>query len=367
MRLPADHRPYTDKYFLRSKEVLEHDERNPRIKAQVFIRKGHAKIYGLSDAMDILTTYGDHDTLRVYALKEGDTFAPCECVMEIHGRARNLIELETMCLGIISARTTIENDHKDINLTDVRRNMGRIVDLVRGRPVSYFGARHWSWDRDAEISRECYNAGAANCSTDIGAMEMGGQQGIGTIPHALQAVYHQLFGIDKAVVESMVAFDNAISEEIPRIALIDYANREIEDSINVAGVLQDLGNKRLDAIRIDTCGENVIQGAMHMLDESFWFGNGVCINGVHNIRKALDYSGFDYVKIILSSGFGNPEKVKAFVDAEKILKTRLFDGLGVGGVFYSRMATMDIVSVDGVPTSKVGRTRKPTDRLMRVI
>jgi len=88
---------------------------------------------------------------------------------------------------------------------------------------------------------------------------------------------------------------------------------------------------------------------------------------VHNIRKALDYSGFDYVKIMLSSGFGNPAKVNEFVRAEKILKTRLFDGLGVGGVFPSRMATMDIVSINHKPISKVGRENRASNRLKRVI
>lgn len=366
MSLPKDYKQYTDKYFLRAREVLMKDEKNPTATAQVFIRKGDAKIYGLAEAIDFITKNVQHGSLKIHALQDGDHFDPCEPLMTINGYARAFIEFETVILGIISARTTLENDKQDIDLKQIEENMSKIVKLAGDRPVSYFGARHWSWERDAEIAKACFNAGAANCSTDAGAATVG-QKGMGTIPHALQAVYHGMFGMERAVAESTMAFDQTMPEEVPRVALVDYANREIQDSIHTAGVLEDFGTKRLDGIRIDTCGENVIQSGMHMTDKSFWFGRGVTISGVHNVRKALDYSGFDYVKIMLSSGFGNPEKVKAFIDAEKLLKTRLFDGLGVGGVFYSRMATMDVVGVSGKKISKMGRKANPVNRLGRIV
>ena len=41
--------------------------------------------------------------------------------------------------------------------------------------------------------------------------------------------------------------------------------------------------------------------------------------------------------------------------------------LGVGGVFESRMATMDIIQVDGKDIHKVGRMPKDTSRLVKVI
>lgn len=367
MSLPVKHEPYIDKYFLRSKEILRKEGINPVITAQVFIRKGDVKVYGIREALDILERYGHHGNLSVHALPEGEHFDSCEPLMIIKGNVQEIIDLETMYLGVISAETTLRNDNKDIDLRQIRENMSKVVEIAGDRPVSYFGARHWRYDRDGDIAEACYNGGAVNCSTDEGGMRMGGQQGIGTIPHALEAIYHDRYGIHNAVTEATISFDAHMDDDIPRVALIDYANREIQDTIKTASVLEDLGNKKLDAIRIDTCGENVIQSAMHIHDKSYWFGKGVSISGVHNIRKALDYEGFDYVKIMLSSGFGNPEKVKEFVDAEKILKTRLFDGLGVGGVFYSRMATMDIVAVGSKPISKVGRSHNKSKRLKRFI
>jgi len=36
--LPEDHKPFTDKYFLRSRKILKRDGLNPRAKYQVFIQ-----------------------------------------------------------------------------------------------------------------------------------------------------------------------------------------------------------------------------------------------------------------------------------------------------------------------------------------
>jgi len=348
--LPADHRPFIDKYFLRAKEILEKDNLNPIVKAQVFIRRGAVNVYGLREAIDIIKKYSDCNTLEIHALKDGDKFDGGECLMTIKAPIQSIIDLETMYLGVLSAETTLRNGERDINLNSIKENMSKIVELAEGRPVSYFGARHWRYDRDAEISKACFEAGAENCSTDAGAAGIG-QEGIGTIPHALEAIYHWRNGLENAVFVATHAFEENIDESVPRIALVDYANMEILDSLSVAPFV--------NAIRIDTCGENKMQGEMQT--------RGVTIGGVYAIRKVLNDSGYGNVDIILSSGFGDPNKVKAFTDAEKMLGIRLFDGLGVGGVFVSRAATMDIIEVEGQEIHKVGRLPKDTSRLKRII
>jgi nicotinate phosphoribosyltransferase len=107
-------------------------------------------------------------------------------------------------------------------------------------------------------------------------------------------------------------------------------------------------------------------------DEKYWFGTGVSVTGVYAVRKALNENGFDKIQIMLSSGFGDVQKVEAFVRAEKLIGVKLFDSLGVGGVYDSRDSTMDIVAVGKtidsmVPTSKVGRAYKPNSRLKRIV
>jgi len=380
--LPKDHRPYIDKYFLRAKTILEKDGLNPIVKAQVFIRKGDCKVYGLNEAIAILNKYNPNPkNMTICSLQEGDSFIGGEVLMTIKAPIQDIIDLETMYLGVLSAETTLKNGGKDIDIFKINQNMLKITTLVGDRPVSYFGARHWRYDRDRDIASACCLGGSKNCSTDEGAKGFGQKEGIGTIPHALETIYHWTFGLNKAVEEAAAVFEIYIDEKkeakmtlanlhikekIPVIALVDYANREILDSLAVAPIV--------DGIRIDTCGENYMQGVYPIMGYyspnykylSYWFSKGVSVYGVYLVRKLLNDNGFEKVKIILSSGFGNPEKVKAFLDAEILFGMKLFDGLGVGGVYESRMATMDIIEVEGKEIHKVGRLPKDDSRLKEV-
>jgi len=218
-------------------------------------------------------------------------------------------------------------------------------------------------------------------------------EGMGTIPHALENVMAWKYGKENAVYEATKAFDRVISKEVPRIALVDYNNREVSDSLTCCRKL----GESLFAVRVDTPGENVMQrgegeklgyysdGKFRTIvyDEKveipinqtkYWFGTGVTVSGVYRLRKMMDESGFEKTKIILSSGFGKEEKVRAFVEAEEMLGTRLFDGLLVGDVFGQpdiRFATMDIVEVGEdeqhlIPVSKVGRKLRKNENLDKV-
>lgn len=358
--LPKDHRPYTDKYFLRSNQVLKGEGLNPFVTAQTFLRS-EGKIYGLNEAIAILNKYSAilENGGKVFSLKERAQYHSGETVLLIQGRIQDIVELETMMLSVISAETTMKNDKIDIDIKKVTDNMAEIVSLVSKRPVFYFGARHWRFDLDPLISQAAFAAGAIDCSTDIGALAAN-KKGVGTIPHSLQNIFAWKYGEHKAVLESLLAFDRHIEEEVPRIALVDYYNREIADSVSVIEALQ----KRLFGIRIDTCGENLMQGAIfggHNYPNDFWGQRGVSISGVMGLISHLEIRASYRPKIILSSGFANPKKVQAFIEAEKIHNIKLFDGLGVGAIFPGRFATMDIVEVGEdlehmQRISKVGRS-----------
>lgn len=361
--LPEDHKPYIDKYFLRSKEILKKDRLNPEVTLQVFMRNGNCKVHGINEALAILDKYAKK--VKVWSLKEGSRIAPCETVMLIQAPVQRIIDLETMYLGVISAETTIKNDWKDIDLRVVEDNMREVVEVAKPRPVMYFGARHWRWDRDAEISKACFKGGASDCSTDIGAGTVG-KRGVGTIPHALEAVYHWKYGMKEAVWRSIEAFDNHMDKKIPRVALVDYANREVLDSLWCSHIiLRERGLKSF-AIRIDTCGENFMQGVAPGIN-SHYMQKGVSVYGVYLVRRMLYEAGYNNTKIVLSSGFADSDKIKLFIEAEKRYGVKLFNSLGVGQVFYSRTATGDIVKVEGREIHKVGRPYRENKRLRRVM
>lgn len=368
-KLPNHHEPYTDVYFVRSKKILQAENLNPFVRTQIFIRQGPGKIYGIDEAFTIIDAYSDlvKNGGKVFALKNNDIYNPSETVMALEGRIQDIITLETILLGVLSAETTKGNDHIDINLKDVTHRVKQIVKTVDRRPILYFGARHWRFDQDAAISKAAFTGGAYGASTDIGAASVG-QKGIGTIPHSLQCIFAWKYGHDKAVIKSIEAFDRWINPSIPRIALVDFANKEIDDALECAFALGD----RLYGVRVDTCGENTMQGVRaNSSDLQYWSGTGVSICGVYALRHALNKAGFRNIKIVLSSGFAQLNRIRSFVRAEKKLGLQLFDTLGVGEVFPVRGATMDIVGVGEdlehlKPMAKVGRKYKPNKRMKQV-
>jgi len=389
LQLPESARPFADKYFLNTEEILKGEKLNPWVRAQVMIRKGPGIVGGLEEARAIIEKYSplfEHGG-SISSLEDGEVFGKGESLMTIEGPIQDIVALETMYLGVISAETTLRTDNvTTIDVEAVQRKMNSVVEAADGRPVIYFGARHWRYNEDKAISAAAFDAGARGCSTDAGAASAG-LIGIGTIPHVLENILAWKVGHARAVVEATVAFDRQMDPKIPRIALIDYNNREIDDSVDTARALQG----RLYGVRVDTCGENIAQGALRgphgpeadawratgtpLLEvdhpsAKYWYGNGVTVTGVYALRKALDEAGFKDVKIVLSSGFADTAKVRAFVEAEKLLGIRLFDSLGVGGVYDSRAAKMDIVQVGEtaetmIPISKVGRSERPSTRLQR--
>jgi len=386
-RLPADYRPFTDQYFLNTGAILQREQLNPWVKAQVVIRKGPGIVGGLAEAVKILKTYSElasHGGI-VKALQDGANYESGDAVMTIEGLIQDFVELETMYLGVISAESTRFSDGTDrIDPIEAERRMRAVHQAAEGRPIIYMGARHWSFRQDAEISAAAFRGGASSCSTQIGADSIG-TNAVGTIPHVLENIMAWRYSRNCAVEEATKAFDRCMEPTFKRIALIDYNNREIDDALATARAL----NGALYGVRVDTCGENIAQGAalspfstaalelknrgfeipsLEDRDAKYWYGNGVTITGVYALRSALDQAGFNNVKIVLSSSFGDPEKVAAFLRAERLLKTVLVDSFGVGGVFDSRAAKMDIVAVgdsalDLRAISKAGRIERVNPEL----
>ncbi|WNY23048.1 hypothetical protein MmiHf6_03450 [Methanimicrococcus hongohii] len=390
-----DFEKYTDKYFLRAYVILQKDDLNPFVRAQIFVRKGPGIISGMADAVSFIRANSDLEKNggRIYALSDGNSYEPLETILILEAPVLDIIRLETVYLGMISSSLAIYNDNQKLDLNSVEKRMRSIVNAAGNRPVTYFGARHWHYKDDAAISKAAIDGGAVGASTDAGAAYIH-KEGSGTIPHALENIYAWKDGKENAVKNATIAFDKYMSKDVVRVALIDYNNKEIDDMLQTVSAVPAVA-----AIRIDTCGENVGQGALSMKDldgktqaeidallhdffgkpvqipkgdEKYWFGNGASVTSVYAVRKALNENGFENIQIMLSGGFGDVRKVEAFVKAEKMIGMKLFDSLGVGGIYDSRDSTMDIVAVGEtidsmVPTAKVGRVYKPNPRLKRII
>jgi nicotinate phosphoribosyltransferase len=328
---------YSDKYFVRAREILLADHYRPRVTMQVF-GKTEAFLGGVDEAIAILKLCAiEWPELEVHALHEGDEIEPGETVLLIEGPYDAFAHLETLYLGVLARRTRVGT------------NTRRVVEAAAPKEIMFFPARHDHWLVQTGDGYAAHVAGAIGVSTDAQA-SWWGSQGVGTVPHALIAAY----GGDTVLATRK--FAEQIGPEVRLISLVDFENDCVRTSVEVARALGD----RLYGVRLDT--------SEMLVDRSLWnqMGTfkptGVNPQLVWNVRRGLDQAGFPGVKIVVSGGF-TVEKIRDF-ERERVP----VDGYGVGSsLFQGRFDfTADVVLVDGRPCAKVGREYRPNSRLERV-
>ena len=406
----------SDIYFSRTKLILELDRRRDRVTMQVFQKHPSAVIVGTDHTLAILRTgtgrYRDrqasdalfaryldaerrayahwaglpatggwdtyaalarevfdlsyelallwepqwHD-LRVRSLYDGEIATPGEPVMLIEGEYGAFAHLETLYLGALTEGTRVATNTRDV------------AAAANGKPVIMFGARHQAHEAQAGAGYAAYVGGATGVSTDEQG-EWWGSTGLGTVPHALIAVY----GGDTTL--ATVKFDEYINRpggafghltaagtaegHVNVTSLVDFQNDVVNTSLGVAHAL----GQRLWGVRVDT-SESLID--VSILDEIEAKGSvasaevhGVTPRLVRILRDALDAAGYGHVRIVASGGF----------DREKIARFEALgvpvDVYGVGSALVHGTGfdhTADIVMVDGRPVAKVGRELRESARL----
>lgn len=300
------------------------------------------ELFAVSQELDSLWETKFFD-LTVRSLYDGELADERETVMSIEGDYSTFAHLETLYLGALTDGTMVAT------------NTRAVVDAANGKTVMMFGARHQGHELQASSGYAAFIGGAKGVSTDEQA-EWWGSRGIGTIPHALIAVY----GGDTVL--ATVKFSEVIDSSVNITSLVDFDNDCVNTSLAVAQALSG----RLWGVRLDT--------ADNMVDRSIFegvMGRGEAANGritgvtpelVWNVRRGLDAVGYKEVRIIASSGF-TAERIREFeqlgvpVDAYGV-GSALFDGHG-GQFDY----TSDIVRVNGKPLAKKGRSYRPNERL----
>ncbi len=326
---------YTDAYFLRTEEILNSANHHPRVLMQVFQRE-HSILCGIDESIAILKTCSKKP-VKIMALHDGDAIAPWETVMTIEGDLADFTYLETLYLGVLARQTKIA--------TNVRAT----INAAQGKKVLFFGARYDHYTMQKTDGYAIYIGGDLGVSTDANGYASG-RKGLGTIPHALIAT----FGGD--TVAATMAFDEYISPNINRVALVDFDNDCVNTTLAIARKL----GKKLFAVRLDTSNSLVDKSVVPLM--STFPPTGVCRELVLNVRQALDREGFPHVKIMVSGGF-NPKKIAEFESQHVPV-----DIYAVGSSFYDGNInfTADIVLVDGKACAKVGRTHLPNPRLQPV-
>jgi len=329
---------YTDRYFQRTREVLEKDNRDPIVLLQVSA-KSAGYLSGIDESIALLKLcVDDWSALSVQALYEGDRFEPWDTVLTIEGPYAHFAHLETLFLGALTRRSRI--------CTNTRS----AVEAARPKPVLFFGARHDHWAAQPGDGFAAFVGGAHAVSTEAQGSFFGARA-VGTVPHALIAAY----GGDTVLATKR--FAEHVGSDVQVIALVDYDNDCVGTTLAVARALES----RLWGVRLDT-SENLVDKSIAPIMGAFK-PTGVNPQLVWNVRNALDAEGLGEVKVVVSGGF-DAARIRAFEEEKAPVD---YYAVGASIMNDGRLDfTGDIVTVDGKAESKVGRELRPNPKLEKV-
>jgi len=361
---------YSDKYFCRTKEVLEKDNHHPKVLMQIFQRKDNVCVCGIDEAIAIIKeALGDKfRDLEIKALHDGDITNAWEIVMTIKGDYSLFAHLETVYLGALARGTRIAT------------NVYRCFKAANGKPILFFPARFDSYLIQAkdgysyDVGRKAAGFKGGGISTDAQG-EWWGSEGLGTIPHGLIAAYNG------DTVKATLKFAELMPVYIKRVALVDFDNDCANTAWDVAEAMWEryCGSEmddrfKLYGVRLDTSGNMVDKSIAEDMEDNEYLGDfkptGVNARLVKDVRDALDRLGmlknsqyFFNLRIIVSGGF-NPQKILKF-EKNKIPA----DVYGVGSSLFNGNFdfTADVVQIfeknKWIHCAKKGRRFRENKRL----
>ncbi len=335
------------------------------------------------------------DKLEVWAVQDGTIVkydgdpTKIQPVIKVRGRYRDFALLETPSLGILTRSSRVAT------------NVYETLVAASGKPVLFFPARFDVHEVQAadgyayNIALQRFNRDHAHdlgafVSTDAQGDWWGGAGG-GTVAHAAIATF---IG-DTA--EAMMEFSRILPSRIPRIALVDFNNDSVRDTLRVLDSmfakyreLMDAGNKeeaekyKLYGVRLDTSGSLRDVSVLPLGEPALDLGVNPRL--VFNIRQGVDHAWESWnipdvwkeaakefchnVKIVVSGGF-HPDKIRKFEKLEVPV-----DIYAVGSYLFNNSDstttdyTSDVVRVkihgEWIDMAKVGRKVGENINLERV-
>jgi nicotinate phosphoribosyltransferase len=361
----ADLPRFTDKYFLKTREIVG---RYGDIDATYAVFMRRPVVFTPRLAVDWLqemaAARGGRFTIDS-AYQEGDWVGAGEPLMYITGSLEHLVDLETVFLQKLGP-PCVAAFNAFLMCTDLPQVAFIAMD-----------ARHCAGAEMADMMAYAASVGSARAQRETGAKGFignandatahyfGNERGLGTMPHAL-------IGYAGSTLRAAQLFHETFPDDNLYV-LVDFFGREVGDSLEVCRAFPELAREGRLGIRLDTHGGRFVEGLdtaasyavleTHARDairtyrsetELRWLvGTGVTAAAIYHVREKLDDAGFDRVKIIASSGF-NPKKCKLMASARAPI-----DVIGTGSYlpewWSETYATADVIAYGGVPRVKVGR------------
>ncbi len=359
---------YSDAYFMNTVKVLEALAADPEyamrgegdipfnkinngnivVEMQFFTRRQPLSLVaGVDEALAILeecTGFYDekgnfintYDQLEIEAVQDG-TFVHydgkprnVQPVLKVRGRYRDFAILETPILGSLTEATRVAT------------NVYNVLVATRGKDVLFFPARFAHYKLQAlhgyayRLAVQAYNQmhdknASVSVSTDDQADWWGGKGG-GTMAHASIACF---LG---NTAETAFQFARILPPKVPRIALVDFHNDCINETLSVMRKMfnaywelyssdqrEEAERFRLFGVRPDTSGNMRDKSIVPLGDKKLDFGVNPRL--VWKLREAIDNAWKDWqfplpqqavakewcksIKIVVTGGF-TAEKINEF-------------------------------------------------------
>jgi nicotinate phosphoribosyltransferase len=295
-------------------------------------------VFGIDESIALIHTCADHpETLKIEAVNDGDLVQSKEPVLRITGAYEYFGFLESAIDGILSRRSSVATNTKDVLLA------------ANGKPVFSMADRQDDYHTQAGDGYASFIIGITKVSTDAQGSWWGGQ-GMGTMPHALIQM------CEGDIVKACQLYQKQFPHE-KVTALIDYHNDVIHEGLLAARALKG----QLGAVRVDT-SSSLIDRYFETHPAVGFDPHGVNPALRKGLRSALNQDGFQNVKIIVSSGF-NPEKIARFEQAQAPVDLY---GVGLYLVTLRTNFTGDLVMLNGQPQAKFGRQLLHSNQLKPV-
>ncbi|MBK8173805.1 MAG: nicotinate phosphoribosyltransferase [Rhodospirillales bacterium] len=362
---PGDVEPWTDRYFVKTKQTIRRFG-DKTVTYAVFMRRPVIFTPRLMLRWLNQVIASRNINVRIECnYHEGDWVGAGEPLFYITGSFYHLVDLETLYLQKLGASCVAA-----YNAFTMCSDLPKVAFIA-------MDARHCAGIEMAEMmayaaavgseaaKRQSRAKGFVGNANDATAHYFGQAKGLGTMPHAL-------IGYAGSTVRAAEMFAETFPSEDLTV-LVDYFGLEVTDSLAVCRRFADLASAGRLAVRLDTHGGRFIEGldpqASYAVLERhvplavrryrndtelrYLTGTGVSAAAIFHMREMLNQAGFEKVRIVASSGFDVYKcKVMADVDAP-------IDAIGTGSylpdTWKETYATADIIEYDGAPQVKIGR------------
>lgn len=325
---------YSSKYFHSTKKIIDLEVPNQKSMLRFKHFNDNVVVAGISEVLQLIKFFLPqefYNKTKIYYIEDGTITNADEPILILEGDYANFCLLENIIDGILSRRSSIATNTKNI------------VDIVSSERIIFMSDRSDDYTLFPYDGYAAYIGGIRKFVTyeHVAFLKnVDDYQVVGTIPHAL------IQQCDGSLVKALKKYKKIFPKE-KIVGLIDFNN----DCLKELEALKE-SNIELDFVRVDT-SKNLIDKS---LQDIFKISKDDKLFGVNEklilkIREKLNNLGYKNTKIIATSSI-NEKIVKEYTD-----KKVPIDLYGIGKSFLNLNVTYtaDLIKLNDKYLAKFGR------------